>query len=289
MRMALSSKLYMGTLRVVENLNEAGWTTTKQAHRALTTGKRLPPGWEYPDSSKITTEVKEDFFEEEEFEGDAEGKPDVVAESAPPAAVEEEINWVHSEGFGPRNNLSVLFLYPPTKTAAEIWDFARPLRNIPGVEIMSTDEVEVYHMLKFRWLVMEGGCVDAIAKQAGQAPITSKLELPAIEEEPKQQPRRSKPQKGTFIAEDGSVIGPWGTTTTPMPSVWILEKWRKHRGAKSMRKTFGMDNADLQQLLAKRAWKKLKRDGEWASPDKVALELNKRKNGGVKALGSVKH
>ena len=215
-----------------------------------------------------------------------------AADIAEPAAVEEEVKWVHSEGFGPRDGLSVLFLYPPGKTAAEIWDFARPLRNIPGVEIMSTDEVEVYHMLKFRWLVMEGGCVDAIAKQAGQAPIVSEMDLANAESEAESdaRPRRSsKPQMKTLIAEDGSVVGPWGTTTTPMPSVWILEKWRKHRGAKSMRKTFGMDNADLQQLLAKRAWKKLKRDGEWASPDKVALELNKRKNGGVKALGSVKH
>ena len=284
MRMALSSKLFMGTLRVVEDLNEGGWTTTKQALRALTIGKRLPSGWEYPDSKAVA--VKEDLFEEP-VEEDAE--PVEETNRA------EEIDWVHSKGFGGREDLSVLFLYPPGKTAAEIWDFARPLRNIPGVEIMSTDEVEVYHMLKFRWLVMEGGCVDAIGKQAGQAPISElsagedAAEEIETQETATQNTARPRTQRKTIVAEDGSVVGPWGTTTTPMPSVWILEKWRKHRGAKSMRKTFGMDNADLQQLLAKRAWKKLKRDGEWASPDKVALEVNKRKNGGVKALGSVRH
>jgi hypothetical protein len=42
----------------------------------------------------------------------------------------------------------------PTKSAGEIWDFARPLRNIPGVEIMSTDQVEVYHVLHYKWVVM---------------------------------------------------------------------------------------------------------------------------------------
>ena len=325
MRMALSSKLYMNNLRVVESLNEAGWTATYQAARALTSGKRIAAEYaeQFGYNGDVEREEKraaratkalppykraalrrqhpveeEGLFEEEQAaeeeeaalrakdaEASAAGEDavassevleeDTAAESEEKPQLSLEDITVKSQGFGGPKDLSILFLYPPTKSAREIWDFARVVRNIPGVEIMSTDDVEVYHILKFKWLVLEGGAVDSIATHAGQvAP-----ELPDL--------GAGIENTSTDIAlpaEDNVVDDP---DATRIPRMWVLDKWRKPRGSKSLIKTFGLRNANIQKLLAKRAWNKIRKEGRTATPDGVAAEVAKRKVGGVKALGRV--
>ena len=322
MRMALSSKLYMNNLRVVESLNEGGWTATYQAARALTSGKRIAE--EYADQYGYTGDVErevardararramspharaalqrqepaaeEDLFEEEQAADEEEAAlrakdagegaaAEVQAEAAVEADAEAEVEeetaqlslediTIRSPGFGQRENLSILFLHPPTKSAREVWDFARVVRNIPGVEIMSTDDVEVYHILKFKWLVLEGGAIDSIATHAGQvAPVLPDIGA-SIE---------STPTDIALPAEETVDTG-----ATRIPRMWVLDKWRKVRGEKSLIKTFGLRNANVQKLLAKRAWNKIRKEGRTATADGVAAEIAKRKVGGVKALGRI--
>ena len=259
MRMALSAKLFMSHLRIVENLNEGGWIKTKDAVQGLLAGhKPARP---------------------EDQEG---GKPRKV--------------W--SDGFANnQKDLSILFLHPPTKSAGEIWDFARPLRNIPGVEIMSTDQVEVYHVLHYKWVVMEAGCIDAIAQHAGQIP-SEPVEFPEA-----QVVKPGAEEAGVDAALSNPAAPQWRPgmiekqrpqrtpTHKPMPAEtrWILEGWRKIRGRKSLRKTFGQKNADAYQLKAKRAWKMIRRSGRWATPERVALEINAGRIGGRRAVTAVRN
>jgi large subunit ribosomal protein L4 len=133
------------------------------------------------------------------------------------------------------------------KPVADVVEFARPLRNIPGVEIMSADEVEVYHLLKHRWVVMEGDAIDAIQAHKGQAQPVELLE---------------KPTPGRRIVRPGR---------------WLVHSWRKQRGSKSMRKTFGTKNATAREVAAKRMWKRLRRLGMDQTPDNVNVLLNMRK------------
>ncbi|OXH37803.1 50S ribosomal protein L4 [Cryptococcus neoformans] len=154
MRVALSSKLQTGLLRVVPNLNEAGWKGTNEARRALADGPVLP---EVEDSEVQATKtdvdpLANDAVQAAEKVNELEGTVSEAASSATkPASIPR---------FGPAKDLSVLFLYSPFKPSDEIADFVRVTRNIPGVEVLSTEEVQVYDILKYRWLVMEGEAVD---------------------------------------------------------------------------------------------------------------------------------
>lgn len=155
MRIALSSKLQAGLLRVVPNLNEAGWKGTNEAKRALADGLAFP---EAEASEKVQTTksdvepLAKDAVEAVEKVNELEGTiPEVTPSAIEPVSIPR---------FGPAKDLSVLFLYSPFKPSDEIADFVRVTRNIPGVEVLSTEEVQVYDILKYRWLVMEGGAVD---------------------------------------------------------------------------------------------------------------------------------
>ncbi|XAO23999.1 50S ribosomal protein L4 [Cryptococcus bacillisporus CA1280] len=155
MRIALSSKLQAGLLRVVPNLNEAGWKGTNEAKRALADGLAFPEAEasEKVQATKSDVEpLAKDAVEAVEKVNELEG---TIPEVTPPA-----IEPVSIPRFGPAKDLSVLFLYSPFKPSDEIADFIRVTRNIPGVEVLSTEEVQVYDILKYRWLVMEGGAVD---------------------------------------------------------------------------------------------------------------------------------
>lgn len=155
MRIALSSKLQAGLLRVVPNLNEAGWKGTNEAKRALADGLAFP---EAEASEKVQAtksdvdSLAKDAVEAVEKVNELEGTiPEVTLSATEPVPIPR---------FGPAKDLSVLFLYSPFKPSDEIADFIRVTRNIPGVEVLSTEEVQVYDILKYRWLVMEGGAVD---------------------------------------------------------------------------------------------------------------------------------
>jgi large subunit ribosomal protein L4 len=70
--------------------------------------------------------------------------------------------------FGTAEDLSVLFLHAPAFTEEEVSrleTFTRVVRNLPGVEVLGTDEVTVWHVLKYRWIVMEGAAVDAVSEE----------------------------------------------------------------------------------------------------------------------------
>lgn len=333
--MALSSKLFMGTLRVVENLNEGQWKSTRQAKRALTRGHRLSSEyWPYPkdasDGKRLRpVEEEGDYLEEVESESETDLEARSNAEdvnetegsssgsNAPPRKKRYEL----SEGFDheKRGKLSILFLYPPTKPATEIWDFARPLRNIPGVEIMSTDEVEAYHLLQFHWVVMEAECVDAIARHAGQvrskAVSFPEAELSRDPETVARQRQHRLINDFAYIRRMGSQVPAKVNTTetgisTEAPEVislkewkyghmektrpvnapttakmrqdhvWVLNKWRRHKGKKSLLRTFGHKVASAFRLKGLRAWKKLRRAGMYATADRVAMEINRGKVGG---------
>lgn len=158
MRIALSSKLQAGLLRVVPNLNEAGWKGTNEAKRALADGLAFPEAEasEKVQATKSDVEpLAKDAVEAVEKVNELEG---TIPELTPSA-----IGPVSIPRFGPVKDLSVLFLYSPFKPSDEIADFIRVTRNIPGVEVLSTEEVQVYDILKYRWLVMEGEAVDWFA------------------------------------------------------------------------------------------------------------------------------
>lgn len=69
--------------------------------------------------------------------------------------------WVHR--FGPRPDLSILFIHAPTKDIDQAAEFWRVVRNHPGIDMMATDEVAVYDLLKYRWVVLEAPAVEAFA------------------------------------------------------------------------------------------------------------------------------
>ncbi|KAK4689740.1 large subunit ribosomal protein L4, partial [Tremellales sp. Uapishka_1] len=122
LKIALSSKLSAGCLRVVQDLNEGQWSGTAAARRAL--------------CDELTA---------------VEGT--------------EELQVLNR--FGNVNDLSVLFLYSPDKAEKDVEEFMRVVRNLPGVEVMATDEVGVWEVLKYKWVVLEGDGVDALAGEAG--------------------------------------------------------------------------------------------------------------------------
>lgn len=43
---------------------------------------------------------------------------------------------------------------------ANLW---RVVRNVPGIEVLSTDEVVAYDILKYSWVIMERGAVEDLA------------------------------------------------------------------------------------------------------------------------------
>ncbi|WVQ98782.1 50S ribosomal protein L4 [Kwoniella sp. CBS 9459] len=143
LKIALSSKLSSGLLRVVQDLNEGQWTGTNDARRALCDGVVVI---ESPVDLEPVLKASETI--------------DAGSEST---ARETEKDVQILNRFGRPEDLSVLFLHSPSKSPEQLLEFHRVVRNIPGIELMSTDEVEAYHILKYKWLVMEGGAVDAFS------------------------------------------------------------------------------------------------------------------------------
>ncbi|WVR05178.1 50S ribosomal protein L4 [Kwoniella sp. DSM 27419] len=151
LKIALSSKLSTGLLRVVNDLNEAGWTGTNEARRALC------------DSIIVTDQAVdlEPILSPEQVSEPAAAAAADAAQPATDAFAGKDVQVLNR--FGPPDDLSILFVYSPAKPPKDIMEFHRVIRNIPGIELMSTDDVQVYHILKYKWLVMEGEAVDAFS------------------------------------------------------------------------------------------------------------------------------
>ena len=69
---------------------------------------------------------------------------------------QEEMKIV--ERFGKPDGLSILFI-----RSGEDEVFERVIRNIQGVEVMDLEDVQVYHILKYKWCVMEREAVEALS------------------------------------------------------------------------------------------------------------------------------
>ncbi|KAL1406868.1 54S ribosomal protein yml6, mitochondrial [Vanrija albida] len=85
--------------------------------------------------------------------------------------------------FGPGDNISILFLHAPFKPEDEVFEFWRTVRNIPGVEMLPTDEVVAYDILKYRWLVLEAGAVDALSGDSLEFEFEPEFEGVELDEE----------------------------------------------------------------------------------------------------------
>jgi hypothetical protein len=63
-----------------------------------------------------------------------------------------------SERFGKPSELSILFI-----RAGYDEKFERVIRNIEGVEVLDIEDVQVWHLLKYRWCVMEQDVVEILS------------------------------------------------------------------------------------------------------------------------------
>ena len=229
--MALTMKLETGLLRVVQNLNAGGWQRTKQAYQAIGPRKGA-------DQKSLIEEMKKGPIRESMRTG-------FISGSVNPN----------------RDPVSVLFVYPHTKSVDEVKRFAIPLRNIPGVEVMSTDEVQVYHILKHRWLVLEAGAVDVLSLQKGQ---------PMFDEDSEEWEDEDQPS-GIVTAE--SVAQTKGRRRIAHPKTYLVHRWRKETGSKSMRRVFGLRHARAMELEAKMTWKKMEKIGAEPTVDMVLMAI----------------
>lgn len=157
LRIALSTKLRTGLLRVVQDLDEANWQGTGEAQRALCNGRGVV--------APASVEAVETVVPEETEAAAAVAEEALAAEAetaeASEAAVEEVVRR-----FGTAKDVSILFVHAPIFTPEQeerIAHFERVTRNIPGIELMSTDDLTVWHMLKYEWLVMDTAAVDAVS------------------------------------------------------------------------------------------------------------------------------
>jgi len=62
------------------------------------------------------------------------------------------------ERFGKPSELSILFI-----RAGYDEKFERVIRNIEGVEVLDIEDVQVWHLLKYRWCVMERDVVEILS------------------------------------------------------------------------------------------------------------------------------
>lgn len=64
--------------------------------------------------------------------------------------------------FGGKKDLSILFVHAPFREDA-LEDFYLKVRNVEGIDMLPSDEVEAYHILKHKWVVLEADAVEAFA------------------------------------------------------------------------------------------------------------------------------
>ncbi|ODN84636.1 50S ribosomal protein L4 [Cryptococcus amylolentus CBS 6039] len=166
LKIALSSKLQSGLLRVVQDLGEGGWSGTREARKALANGVEWPRSESGLEQVPEATAAEELGLEEHVQEKAIEEQVKEDVKDAVETAVEPS-GPIYTPRFGAPDDLSILFLYTPWKLESELESFFRATRNIPGVNVMAADEATVYDILKSRWLVLEGGAVDYFGDDAG--------------------------------------------------------------------------------------------------------------------------
>ena len=70
--------------------------------------------------------------------------------------------------FGTPSDVSVLFVHPTVgpfddpEKVARLENFTRAVRNLEGIEVLPLDQVQVWHVLKYQWTVLESGVVEAL-------------------------------------------------------------------------------------------------------------------------------
>ncbi|WWC61058.1 mitochondrial 54S ribosomal protein uL4m [Kwoniella dejecticola CBS 10117] len=152
LKIALTSKLNSGLLRVVQDLNEGEWTGTNEAKRALSDAViQVEKPVDQVEMEPITPLGENQTQDQAEVKNENEG---------------DEGGLEIIDRFGPPKDLSILFIYSPSETqekAEGLANFARNIANLTNVELMSVEEVEVYHILKYKWLVMDGESVDFLS------------------------------------------------------------------------------------------------------------------------------
>jgi hypothetical protein len=302
MRIALSAKLNMGLFRVVKDFNEGQWTKTKQANAALSDGWLKPVELEpiaaqpviangviNSEESPVTIEVEEAITDEivirklnveKATSADATGASDATEAEVSSAVndiydtrsipdVSEEVVpeklWISR--FGKTGKLSILFVHDPKKDPESLWSFARVVRNLPGIEILTTTELQVWHVLKYRWLVMEGSAVDHISKMI-RSSMDSQPSIVLDEDLQK-----------ASVALNRALITDNDTITLPavipdassessqifakMPSAkrWAIHTWRKPSGSRSVVRALGFRQAAAIAKKAKKVSRKQQREG----------------------------
>ncbi|WVQ71664.1 50S ribosomal protein L4 [Cryptococcus sp. DSM 104548] len=168
LKIALSSKLQSGLLRVVHDLGEGQWSGTREARKALANGVEWPKSEgvveQVPEASAAEELGLEEHVQEKGAEVEEQSKEQVKGDVETRV---EPSGPIYTPRFGASDDLSILFLYTPWKLESELESFFRATRNIPGVQVMAADEATVYDILKSRWLVLEGGAVDHFGDDAG--------------------------------------------------------------------------------------------------------------------------
>ena len=155
---ALSSKLKSGLLRVVQDLDEAGWEGTNQAQRGLCDGFALGNAVQAEPTEVPTEEVGGVKPVERYIEGDAADPALLDSATAEAATTREPV-----QRFGPVGGLSILFVHSPFTPSEHLESFHRTTRNLPGIEVLSLEDMQVWHILKYKWLVIEGSAIDVLA------------------------------------------------------------------------------------------------------------------------------
>ncbi|EJT50748.1 hypothetical protein A1Q1_08123 [Trichosporon asahii var. asahii CBS 2479] len=76
-----------------------------------------------------------------------------------------EGNWpgTYEARFGPKDGLNILFVHSPMREAEGVANLWRVTRNVPGIEVLSTDDLLVYDVLKYSWVVIERGAIEDLA------------------------------------------------------------------------------------------------------------------------------
>lgn len=112
LKTALSGKLAMGALRVVDSFDNQEWKGTHDAVHAL---------------------------------------------------ADRHVGGESTLRFGQKDSLDILFIHAPDKDMELAEEFYRKVRNVPGIDMLPTDEVTPYHLLQHKWVVLEADAVDAFA------------------------------------------------------------------------------------------------------------------------------
>lgn len=90
-----------------------------------------------------------------------------LADDEPSTELSEPSN-VPVTRFGPKEHLSILFVYGPSTPESELASLIRSTSNIGRVEIVPVDELNAYDVLLSKWTVLDTSSVEFLAIRAGQ-------------------------------------------------------------------------------------------------------------------------